>query len=128
MVRAWAVVVLVALSYATATDPLDAVWIQALVEAGATPEEKAAKRTPLDKAMHLAAWNGNVVAIKALLEAGAFLDGQDEAKLTALHQAAGRGHHFAVIALAEAGAPLEAQADSKQRTQTKPARFADTHS
>ena len=107
MLGAWVVVVLVTLSCATVASPLDAAaaperpfWIQALVEAGATPDAKAAKRTPLDRAMHLAAWNGNVVAIRKLLEAGASIDGQDEGKLTALHQAAGRGHADAIEVLA----------------------------
>ncbi|MEO0787032.1 MAG: ankyrin repeat domain-containing protein [Bacteroidota bacterium] len=59
--------------------------------------------------LHLAAEDGKVAAIRALLEAGANVNARDGHRRTALICAASDGHHTAVSLLLDAGAEINAQ-------------------
>ncbi|MEM6396546.1 MAG: ankyrin repeat domain-containing protein [Bacteroidota bacterium] len=59
--------------------------------------------------LHLAAEDGQVAALRALLEAGADVDARDGHRRTALICAASDGHYSAAKLLLEAGADIDAQ-------------------
>lgn len=60
-------------------------------------------------ALHLAATNGNVDAVKDLIEAGADINAQNNEGCIALHLAAANGHVEAIENFIEAGANIDAQ-------------------
>ncbi|MEM8583606.1 MAG: ankyrin repeat domain-containing protein, partial [Bacteroidota bacterium] len=77
--------------------------VRYLIGQGAEPE--LGTHLPL----HLAAVDGKVAAIRALLEAGADVNARDGHRRTALIYAASDGHHIAVSLLLDAGAEINAQ-------------------
>ena len=61
----------------------------------------------------MAVEEGHTEAATALIEAGAWLEAQDDGKWRPLHVAAHQGHARVVKALVDAGAALDAQADGR---------------
>jgi ankyrin repeat protein len=91
----------------------DVAEIERQLAAGADPNafEGTNKWTPLQRAARF----GHVVAIAALLKAGARVDGANSIGWTPLTYAAGKGHTAAVDALVAAGADVH-RADNCGRT------------
>ncbi|KAJ1472188.1 ankyrin repeat-containing domain protein [Baffinella frigidus] len=86
----------------------DVAKIHQIVDAGGDVDVKVTGergRTPL----HLAAWNGDEAAIKALVAAKADVHAEDEMGRTPLHYAAENGHEAAIKALVATKADVHAE-------------------
>ena len=86
--------------------------LRKLLAGGSTPLEAKAKCGWT--ALHFAAREGHVDAVKVLIEAGCNLEAVDRVRSTPLHRAAALGHPRVLAALLDAGAPLEARDSSGQ--------------